>query len=174
MACPDPWHACQELGWVLRFAPEAMLGSVTEQLRRRATECRDDYQRSAVRAWEIRALAERGLVSEAGAALNEAIYVARQVRPNSSRSEALLLLLQAAHSLGDQAFAPLMAQLFQCQETLCHWRVEMNLVRAMELLAFADSQRAEPYLERAGSARLRARIQRALQRPIAGPRLFFW
>ena len=65
-----------------------------------AQECEDDYKKSAVRAWEIAALAERDCTGEARKSLSEALAIAKCVEPVSSRSEALLLLLQAAFKIG--------------------------------------------------------------------------
>ena len=59
-------------------------------------ECQDDYKRSAVRAWEIAALAERDCPTEARESLSEALALGKCIEPISSRSEALALLLQAA------------------------------------------------------------------------------
>ncbi len=54
-----------------------------------ARECGDDYKKSAVRAWEIAALAERKFTTEARKSLSEALAIAKCAQPMSSRSEAL-------------------------------------------------------------------------------------
>ena len=95
----DPWFRAQALSWVARFTngdPDA----IAREAERAAANCRDNYQKSAVRAWEIVALAERGFKSRARKSLNQAIELARSIQPASSRSEALFSLLQAAFALG--------------------------------------------------------------------------
>ena len=91
----DPWFRAQGLSWVARFVdgdPVAIAGEAAKA----AQECGDGYKKSAVRAWEIAALAERGCVKEARKSLSAALALGKCVEPISSRSEALLLLLQAA------------------------------------------------------------------------------
>jgi hypothetical protein len=94
-----PWFRAQALSWVARFTdgdPAAIAGEAA----RAAQECDDDYKKAAVRAWEIAALAERGCPGEARSSLSDAVALAKCVEPISSRSEALLLLLQAALQVG--------------------------------------------------------------------------
>ncbi|MFT4639784.1 MAG: hypothetical protein ACI8T1_003109 [Verrucomicrobiales bacterium] len=73
--------------------------SIAAQAAKAASECEDDYQRSAVRSWEIVALAERGFLGQAEKALSEALNLAKTVPPFSSRSEALYILFQAAFAI---------------------------------------------------------------------------
>jgi hypothetical protein len=74
--------------------------AVASEAARAARECEDDYKKSAVRAWEIAALAERDCTAEARKSLSEALALAKCVEPTSSRSEALLVLVQAAFRWG--------------------------------------------------------------------------
>jgi hypothetical protein len=74
--------------------------AVASEAAKAAEECEDDYKKSAVRAWEIAALAERGCATEARKSLSEALALSKCVEPISSRSEALFLLLQAAFRIG--------------------------------------------------------------------------
>lgn len=93
-----PWFRAQALAWVARFTdedPVAVAGEAAEA----AKECEDRYQQTAVRAWEVAALAERGYTSEARNCLSETLTTIRSVEPTSSRSEALMLLLQAAFAI---------------------------------------------------------------------------
>ena len=95
----EPWFRAQALAAVARYAEGDPL-PFAAQASKAASECDDDYKRSAVRAWEISALAERDLMAEARKALDQAVKLARTVQPFSSRSEALILLLKAAFSIG--------------------------------------------------------------------------
>jgi hypothetical protein len=95
----EPWFRAQALSWVVRFT-EGDPVAVASEAARAAQACEDDYKKSAVRAWEVAALAERGRTAEARKSLSEALNLAKRVEPMSSRSEALLLLMQAAFRIG--------------------------------------------------------------------------
>ena len=98
-AVSDPWFRAQALSWVARFTdgdPVALASEAADAAR----ECGDDYKKSAVRAWEIAALAERKFTAEARNSLTEALAIAKCAQPISSRSETLYLLLQAAFRIG--------------------------------------------------------------------------
>lgn len=94
----DPWFRAQALLWIARFT-EGNPIPVAKEAATAASECADAYKKSAVRAWEIAALAERGLPSQAAQSLSQAVQLAKTIQPISSRSEALLLLLHAAFSI---------------------------------------------------------------------------
>jgi hypothetical protein len=117
----EPWFRAQALSWVTRFTDGDSV-AVASEAAKAAQECDDDYQRSAVRAWEVAALAERGCPREARKSLLEALALAKGVEPMSSRSEALLLLLQAAFRIGqDEA-----QSVYEVLKVSCpvgeHWR----------------------------------------------------
>lgn len=84
----EPWFRAQALSAVARYAESDPLPFAAQAFKA-AAECDDDDKRSAVRAWEISALAERDLKSEARKALDQAVKLARTVQPSPSRSEAL-------------------------------------------------------------------------------------
>jgi hypothetical protein len=95
----DPWYRAQALSWAARHADHSPL-PIAALAAAAAAAGKDDYQRSAVRAWEIAALAERGERIQARRALKEALAVARVVSPVSTRVEAMFQLLQAAFAIG--------------------------------------------------------------------------
>lgn len=98
----EPWYRAQALSWVARFTDDDPV-SVASEAAKAAKKCEDNYKRSAVRAWEVAALAERDCSLEAQKRLSEALFLTKRVEPISSRSEALLLLLQAAFSIDKKA-----------------------------------------------------------------------
>jgi len=101
----EPWFRAQALSSVARYT-DGDPAKIAAQAAKAAAECDDDYKRSAVRAWEIAALAERNCISNARKALGEALKLAKTVQPISSRSDALFNLLQAACVIDhDQAIA---------------------------------------------------------------------
>jgi len=117
----EPWFRAQALAWVARFSDGDTV-SIASEAAKAAGECGDDYKKSAARAWEIAALAERGCLSEARKHLSEVLKRAKDVRPASSRSEALLLLLQAAFKIGRKEAE----KVYETLRTSCspddHWR----------------------------------------------------
>jgi hypothetical protein len=117
----EPWFRAQELSWVARFTDGDPV-SIAGEAAKAARECDDDYKNSAVRAWEIAALAERDCKKEARKSLSDALSIGKRIEPVSSRSEALLSLLQAAFRIGrDEA-----ERVFEILKTSCpvdqHWR----------------------------------------------------
>ena len=86
-----------------------------------AAQCKDDYQRSAVRAWELAALAEREYLTEARRSLKEAGELAKSVDPVSSRAEARFLLLQAAFWISNSD-GEMVAEVLEEACVTNHWR----------------------------------------------------
>ena len=129
-----PWFRAQALSWVARFT-EGDPVAIAAEAANAATRCEDDYKRSAVRAWEIAALAERGFTSAARASLREALALAKTVEPISSRSEALFLLLQASFTIGrDEA-----NRVYEVLRTSCpvdeHWRTRRAVRDAGKMIS---------------------------------------
>ncbi len=93
-AVSDPWFRAQALSWVARFTDADPI-AIAAEAAKAAAEAHDQYQKCAVRAWEIAALAERNQFFEARRRLEEILSDVMNVEPASSRSEALLLLMQA-------------------------------------------------------------------------------
>ena len=117
----EPWFRAQALSWVARFT-DSDPAAVAKLAAKAASECEDDYKRSAVRAWELAALAELNLPDPAERALKAAVAVAEKVQPASSRSEALLLLFQAAFVLGRQQAEWVRGRLDATCPEAEHWR----------------------------------------------------
>lgn len=99
-----------------------------------ASECEDDYKRSAVRAWEVAALAERNLPEPAERALKAAVAVAEKVQPASSRSEALFNLFQAAFALGRHQAEWVRGRLDATCPEAEHWRCKRARKEARQML----------------------------------------
>lgn len=128
----DPWFRAQAMSWVARYTDLDPIVPA-RQAAKAAAACDDDYKRSSVRAWEIAALAERGLLAEAEKILKAAVALAKAVQPVSSRAEALFLLLQAAFSISPAAAAMTGTAL----EASCpaeHWRSKRALRDTRKLL----------------------------------------
>lgn len=117
----DPWFRAQGLSWVARFTDGDPVAIACEAAKA-ARECDDDYKQSAVRAWEIAALAERGCLMEARKSLSDALALGKRADPMSSRTEALLLLLQAAFRIGRKEAGKVNEILQASCPVDAHWR----------------------------------------------------
>ncbi|TWT73085.1 hypothetical protein [Allorhodopirellula solitaria] len=129
----DPWFRAQALSWVARFT-DADPQPIAAQAANAAAACDDNYKRSAVRSWEIAALAERKCFGQAKIALRDAVRTARQVQPSASRSEALLLLMQAAFVINRDEAVSVSAELTQCCPIADHWRCKRAITNASQML----------------------------------------
>lgn len=132
-AVSEPWFRAQALAWVARFT-DADPVAIAKLAAKAASDCDDDYKRSAVRAWEVVALAERHHQHCAKKALKAAVAIAECVQPVSSRSEALFLLLQAAFSIGREEAEWVCGRLdATCPEDE-HWRCKRARRDAHQIL----------------------------------------
>lgn len=129
----DPWFKAQSLAWVVRYTdgnPKKIAIEVAEAAR----QGDDEYKRTAVRAWGIAALADRGHRSEARKKLKGAIASSKSVTPPASRAEALLLILRASFRIDHKAAEMVADEL----ESGCgddpHWRCKRAIKYADELL----------------------------------------
>jgi hypothetical protein len=137
----EPWFRAQALSWVARFTDSDPV-AVAKLAAKAASECEDDYKRSAVRAWEVAALAERDLPEPAERALKAAVAVAEKVQLASSRSEALLSLFQAAFALGRHRAEWVRERLdATCPESE-HWRCKRARKEAGQMLEGESQPRA--------------------------------
>ena len=130
----DPWRRAQALSWVARYTDEDPV-AIAAQAAKAARECDDPYKQVAVRAWEVAALAERERVAEARSSLREASEDTKNVTPPSSRSEALLLLLQAALSISHEDAATVNTELRISCKPEDHWRCKRALLDGAKMLA---------------------------------------
>lgn len=127
-----PWYKSQALSWIARYSENKACAIAAEAAD--AAACGGDmYQRVAVRAWEIAALAERGLVEEARRSLNDVITDAPMIEPSASRAEALMLLLHAALHIGKEQGDQVCAALVTTCGKEGHWRCKRALKVAQEL-----------------------------------------
>jgi len=127
----DPWFQAQAWSYLTRYANEPLRFS--RKAAKSATKGKDDYQKSAVRAWEIAALAERNYHSHARRSLVEAVELARSIEHVSSRAESLILLLQAAFKISKEDAAMVDAVLrSSCDSN--HWRAQRACTYAESML----------------------------------------
>lgn len=129
----DPWYKAQALSWVVRYTEKDPI-RIAREAAQAALLCDDDYKRTAVRAWEITALAERGLVDEAREILKSILNQQKSVTPLSSRSEALILLLHASFRIGKSEPKLVVVELESACGNDSHWRCKRALKDAKKLL----------------------------------------
>ncbi|MEO7678422.1 MAG: hypothetical protein ABIV39_16815 [Verrucomicrobiota bacterium] len=133
LAIPDPWFKAQALSCVARFTDEDPI-KVATQAASAASDCSDDFKKTAVRAWEIAALAERKLITEARKALHTALIQSRSVIPFSSRAEALMLLLQASFRISHEDARGVAEELKNSCGNDSHWRCKRAVRDAVQLI----------------------------------------
>lgn len=129
----EPWFRAQALAWVARFTDSDPV-VVAKLAAKAASDCDDDYKRSAVRAWEVAALAERNQPNQAERALKAAVALAEGVQPVSSRSEALFILFQAAFSIGRKQAEWVCERLDATCPEAEHWRCKRSRRDAHQIL----------------------------------------
>ncbi len=116
----EPWFQAQAWSHLARWAEKPL--PFAQKAAKTAAETRDEYQRSAVRTWEIAALAERKLFVQARRSLKEAVDLAVTATPIGSRAESLFLLFQAAFKISAEDAATV-SEAFEASCDSTHWRV---------------------------------------------------
>lgn len=122
----DPWYRAQALAYVARYSENDTV-RIAALAAETARYCKDSYCRSAVRAWEIAALAERGYLDESALALKEALSESQHAMPPSSRAEAQLLLLQASLKIDASVTTKVHDELKRTCENCKFWRCRRAL-----------------------------------------------
>lgn len=136
----DPWFRAQALAWVARYTPGKAI-AIAREAARAADACDDAYKQTAVRAWEIAALAETGHFIEATKSWKAALAKSREILPLSSRAEALIHLAQAAASIGPTQRDHTTDELIAACGSDTHWRCKRAVRDAAELKQGAQQPR---------------------------------
>jgi hypothetical protein len=128
-----PWHRAQDLAHVLRYTARPF--KVLTLLRSAAMNGADRYQQSAVRAWEIEALSERGMLKEARKSLAESLSLASEVSQAGSRAEAMFMLFRAGWSIGRGSAEGVFRKFSACCDgEHGHWRCKRAQRHMIEML----------------------------------------
>ncbi len=133
----DPWFEAQAWSHVARYADRPLV--FTRKASKAAAKTKDDYQRSAVRAWEVSALAEREYIDQARQVLSEAVELAQTIEHEGSKAEAIMLLFSAAFKIS-KSDAESVAKAFEVASPMTHWREK----RAMKDIALILSGEHPP------------------------------
>lgn len=117
----DPWFEAQAWSHVARYADRPLI--FTRKAAKAASKTKDNYRQSAVRAWEIAALAELEYFDHARQVLSEAVELALTIEHEGSKAEAIMLLFPAAFKIS-KTDAELVARLFEQTSPMTHWRAK--------------------------------------------------
>ncbi|MDD5056270.1 MAG: hypothetical protein PHQ60_00260 [Sideroxydans sp.] len=169
----DPWFRAQALSWVARFTDGDPI-KIASEAANAASLCDDEYKKVAVRAWEVAALAERQKFNEASKALHEAITESKMVSPNSSKAEALTLLLHASTQIGsNEAIVVSKSLISNCGDD-SHWRCLRAILDAASILAKQNMDAAKNFTSLIADEKTRKKAEKIIQSGGQNPRPFFW
>lgn len=174
-AIGDPWFKCQALACVARYWPN----DDYEQLLSEASKASDSqvnwYRRVAVSAWPIRAYLERGIPGPAKTLLTRYTEAANNIENMGGRSEALLMLFQAAKPFDRDLWEPVFHALVKATEPALAWRQMRNIRNAIAMVAPDDPTLLQEAIKCLTNEKTVAAIQRDIgNRKAAEPRPFFW
>ncbi len=173
-AIKEPWFRCQAIAAVARHAQTRDVQRFADAAFAAASACADDYKRSAVAAWPIRALVERGFTDQAMEALRRARLAAKKTTPASSSAEALFGLLQAGWDLGSSPRREIVEDLMELHARDTFWRIERAVVDALCMLGAVERELAESIAQRITDAKCRAKALARIQAPFpVRPRDYF-
>ena len=172
-AISDPWFRAQALSHVARYTAGDPCKLAIEA-ERAAALCDDDFKRSAVRAWEVAALAERGKVKEARTALLASVKQATLATPPGSRSEALTLLLHAATRIGINETMLVAQALLSVLSVDSHWRCVRSVKEATAVITQLDSKSANNFVDGISDENTKSKCLAAIREGGMAARPFFW
>lgn len=171
----DPWFRCQALAYVARYWP----GKDYETFLREASKAADSqdnwYKRVTVSAWPIRAYLERGSQAPAKSLLERYATEASNIENMGGRSEALLMLFQAAKPFDRKLWEPVFRALVQASEPALAWRQLRNIRNAIAMVAADNPKLVQEAISRLADEKTVAAIKRDVENgKTAEPRPFFW
>ena len=169
----DPWFRAQALSHVARFMVDDPC-PIAHEAACAAQQCDDSFKRSAVRAWEIAALAERGRAEKARQTLHAAMTEALLTTPASSQSEALILLLHAAARIGLTETLFVAEVLRNVLSADTHWRCTRAVKDAVAIITRLDVEAAKHFSEAICDETTKAKCLVAIRTGGMAPRAFFW
>jgi hypothetical protein len=134
------------------------------------------YKAVAVAAWPLRAMLERGHHEVAKRELARLLESMPRIEPESSRSEALFYLYQAAFPMGDdvrERIARALVELANKEDA--HWRTRCNVIDALAMLATASPALEVSLATELTDEKTCAKLARTLDDSSEiTPRVFFW
>ena len=172
----DPWYRCQALSYVGRYWPGDKFDRILNEAVDSANSQANVYKKVAVAAWPARAFLERGSSKPATRIITQQLLNAPHIENQGGRSEALLILFEAARPFEMAMWQPIFEALVQAAEPALSWR-QLRALRD----AFAMTIGDHPALSQNALNRIRdERNRKALTKVVEGdvvinrvPRAFF-
>jgi hypothetical protein len=164
----------QSLGWVARYAPAKEIARVVAMATKSAGTSSDFYADTMALAWPLRALHETGNGDSIPPLLKTALSLSADVRPASSRAEAVGLLIHAVLPDGLRTVEPAIVTLKSVASD-AHWRVVGSLVDTALLVNALDRQSALNVAHAIPAEKKRnSTVKRISDGETLQPRSFFW
>jgi len=170
---PAPWFRAQSFAHVARYCRQDPT-RIADEAAAAALKCPDAYQRCAVRAWEIAALAERSDSKSAFSRLSAVLSSINDVTPHASRSEALMLLLSAATRIDSKSAENVSKIIVHLGTSNSHWRCHRAVVDAVGILSQINPQLTSRLSNSLSDQKLKAKCDRIIALGGSSPRSFFW
>jgi hypothetical protein len=131
----DPWFRCQALAHVARYWPDENYGKLLREASAAADSQDNWYKRVTVSAWPIRAYLERGNPGPVKGLLERYVDQVHHIENLGGRSEALLMLFQAARPFDRHLWEPVFHALVKATEPALAWRQTRNIRNAVAMVA---------------------------------------
>lgn len=176
-AIEAPWFRSQALSHVGRYWPDEQYERILIAAAQAADSQDEVYKRVAASAWPIRAYLERGNVKPAQALLGKYTAATNQISNMGSRSEALLLLFQAAKPFSSELWRPVFQALVDASDPSLSWRQGRAVLYAAKMIVSDDRQLVQGAVQRLSNEKHFRRLKIALDNSQLKPQLprqFFW
>jgi hypothetical protein len=175
-AIESPWFRCQALAQVGRYWPDEKYGSIVKEAVIAADMQDEVYRQVAVSAWPIRCYLERRNVEPARKLLLKYTRASSSIVNMGSRSEALLLLFQAARPFDSDLWRPVFRALIAAGEPSLSWRQGRAISHAAEMVISDDRQLVEEAVRTLSEQKHLSALRALLKggTPQQTPRPFFW
>lgn len=167
----DPWFCSQALSWVGRYWRDTKFAEILQEAADVALRASDPYQTVGASAWPVRALLEGGATATTIA--RRTLPLARRIENLGSRSEALMLLFQAALPYDKVVWAPVLDELVIASEPVLNWRQRRNFQGVIRLLLGRDANLAADLTGKVSDETLRRSAEKALKGGAISSRPFF-
>jgi hypothetical protein len=162
-AIEAPWFRCQALSHVARYWPDEKYDRILVEAVRAAGSQDDIYKQVAVSAWPIRAYLERGNANPAQALLAKYTPMSNLIANMGSRSEALLLIFQAAKPFAPGLWHPIFDALVDAAEPSLSWRQGRALRYAAEMVVSDDRRLVQGAVQRLSDKKHLGALQTVLE-----------
>jgi hypothetical protein len=171
----DPWFRCQALAHVARYWPDEDFPPILREASEAADSQDNWYKRVTVSAWPIRAHLERRCPLPASKLLARYVNEASNIENMGGRSEALLMLFQAAKPFDRKLWEPVFRALVRAMEPALSWRQLRNIRSAAAMIAADDLSLVQEAIGRISDEKTVEALNKDIENgKFAEPRPFFW